>query len=90
MNATAMEYTIIIVSTKAVKSVQEHFNGLDNREWAERHAEGIARGCATYNENIRHNRPIKRYGNIRKRTQAIAPPHWRRATQAGNVLLRGL
>lgn len=44
MNATAMEYTIIIVSTKAVKSVQEHFNGLDNREWAERYAEGVARG----------------------------------------------
>lgn len=44
MNATAMEYTIIIVSTKAVKAVQEHICGLDNREWAERHAEGVARG----------------------------------------------
>lgn len=39
-----MEYTIIIVSTKAVKAVQEHICGLNNRECAERHAEGIARG----------------------------------------------
>lgn len=51
MNATAMEYTIIIVSTKAVKSVQEHFNGLDNREWAERYAEGITHGLHVAGKN---------------------------------------